>query len=305
MDFRFAFWNCAISPPGQKDIRSPENVADAVKVILELFVNEKISFLALCEVNKDSFQSLSTALSEFDLPLLGNFMADKTSTGSTFDIGYFYNSSQVEVEHGHAHTGRLGTSSIKIAQQLLVFVKEESPSLLNVFISHWPSQLRTIAEDFRDKCSIGLRRSIEEIVNKKQQAILIGDYNTEPYDHSLFKNLSATNDRELVLSAPDYWLYNPYWKTLSARVPFTVNEQRHDFGTCYSKAGNRNTWSTFDQIIFSGDFLSSGPWYLEESSTGVVLTDEIRAAILNNKHYFDHMPVIGCIRKKEATHVPV
>ncbi|MBG6244780.1 hypothetical protein CS369_08380 [Candidatus Symbiopectobacterium sp. 'North America'] len=139
----------------------------------------------------------------------------------------------------------------------------------------------------------------------KKQVILMGDYNDEPYAHSLFKNMSATNDRDLVLSEPDYWLYNPYWKTLSARVPFSIDEQQHDFGTCYSKAGNRNTLSAFDQIIFSGDFLSSGPWYLEESATGVVLTDKIRAAIMNNKHCFDHMPVIGYIRKREATHVSV
>lgn len=133
----------------------------------------------------------------------------------------------------------------------------------------------------------------------------MGDYNDEPYAHSLFKNMSATNDRNLVLSDPDCWLYNPYWKTLFARIPFSIDEQQHDFGTCYSKAGNRKTWSSFDQIIFSGDFLSSGPWYLEESATGVVLTDKIRTAIMDNKHCFDHMPVIGCIRKREATHVSI
>nr|POW23974.1 hypothetical protein PB20LOC_04212 [Pectobacterium parmentieri] len=305
MDFRFAFWNCAMSPPGQKEMQSPAHMADAVEVIADLFAKEKIGFLALCEVNKESFEYLSNTLSELELPLSSQFMPDKTSTGSEFDIGYFYDSTQVAIEHSMAHKGELGTSSVKIAQQLLMVVKEEQPSIINVLVSHWPSQLLKIADDFREECSKGLRIFIDSLIRENQQVILMGDYNDEPYSRSLFKNIHATNDRALVLSKPDYWLYNPYWKTLSARMPFTVDEQQHDFGTCYSRATNRNNWSTFDQIIFSGHFLDSGPWYLEESSTGVVLTEKIRAAIMDNKHCFDHIPVIGCIRKREATHVSV
>lgn len=294
-----------MSPPGQKEMQSPANMADAVDVIADLFKNKAISFLALCEVNEDSFEFIENGLSKLGLSLSAQFMPDKTSTGSEFDIGYFYDSSQVSVQHGLAHIGRLGTSSVKIAQQLLMVVKEEEPSVINVFVSHWSSQLLKIADDFREECSKGLRSFVEGFVLENQQVILMGDYNDEPYSHSLFKNMRATSDRALVLSNPGFWLYNPYWKSLSARMPFTVDEQQHDFGTCYSKSGNRNNWSTFDQIIFSGHFLSSGPWYLQESATGVVLTDKLRAAIMDNNHCFDHMPVIGCISKGGATNVSV
>lgn len=305
MDFRFAFWNCAMSPPGQKGERSLANMTDAVEIIAELFTKEKILFLALCEVNKDSFEYISIALSELGLDLSAQFMPDKTTTGSEFDIGYFYDPTQVAVQHGLAHSGKLGTSSVKIAQQLHLIVIEEQPSIINILVSHWSSQLLKIADDFRDECSKGLRRFVETLIQDNQQVILMGDYNDEPYSHSIFKNVRATNDRALVLSNPDFWLYNPYWKTLSARMPFKVDEQEHDFGTCYSKSGNRNHWSTFDQIIFSGHFLHSGPWFLQESATGVVLNDKLREAIMSNKHCFDHMPVIGCISKREIAHVSV
>ncbi|MFS7187857.1 hypothetical protein AB6848_20530 [Serratia proteamaculans] len=294
-----------MSPPGQKEMQSPANMTDAVDVIADLFKNKSISLLALCEVNEESFEFISSALSKLGLSLSAQFMPDKTSTGSEFDIGYFYDSTQVTVQHGLAHTGRLGTSSVKIAQQLLMVVKGEEPSVINVLVSHWSSQLLKIADDFREECSKGLRRFVENLIDENQQVILMGDYNDEPYSHSMFKNMRATSDRALVLSKPEFWLYNPYWKSLSARMPFTVDEQQHDFGTCYSKSGNRNHWSTFDQIIFSGHFLSSGPWYLQESATGVVLTDKLRAAIMDSKHCFDHMPVVGCISKSEATNVSV
>ncbi len=305
MEFIFAFWNCAISPPGIKGMRTPANMADAVEVIADLFTSKKVMFLALCEVNLESFNYISSELNKIGLSLSFQFLPDRTLTGAEFDIGYIYESAEVNVEQGMAHTARLGTSEVKVAQQLLVFINRDASSGINIFVSHWPSQLRKIADDFRDECSKGLRRNIERFIYGNQSVILMGDYNDEPYSQSLFKNIHATNDRALVLSEPNYWLYNPYWKALVARMPFTIDEQQHDFGTCYSKSGNRNHWSTFDQIIFSGHFLHCGPWYLKESSTGVVLTDKLRAAIMDSKHYFDHMPVIGCICKREVKNVSV
>ena len=305
MEFIFAFWNCAISPPGIKEMRTPANMADAIEVIADLFTNKKVGLLALCEVNSESFSYISNEIDELGLSLSAHFLPDKTLTGAEFDIGYIYDPTKISVELGIAHTARLGTSIVKVAQQLRVIINEDASSIINIFVSHWSSQLRKIADDFRDECSKGLRRNIESFIEQNQLVILMGDYNDEPYSQSLFKNIHATNDRALVLSKPDYWLYNPYWKALSARMPFTIDEQQHDFGTYYSKSGNRNHWFTFDQIIFSGHFLHCGPWYLKESSTGVVLTDKLRATIMDSKHYFDHMPVIGCICKREVKNVSV
>ncbi|MBZ7463012.1 hypothetical protein FMJ29_29265 [Klebsiella michiganensis] len=305
MEFIFAFWNCAISPPGIKEMRAPANMADPVEVIVDLFTSKKIMFLALCEVNKDSFNHISSELGKLGLSLSAQFLPDRTLTGAEFDVGYIYESGEISVIQGMAHSARLGTSIVKVAQQLIIVINGDASSVINIFVSHWPSQLRKIADDFRDECSKGLRRYIERFIEGGQLVILMGDYNDEPYSQSLFKNIRATNDRALVLSEPNFWLYNPYWKALAARMPFTIDEQQHDFGTCYSKSGNRNHWSTFDQIIFSGHFLHCGPWYLKESSTGVVLTDKLRVAIMDSKHYFDHMPVIGCICKREVKNVSV
>ena len=286
-------------------MRTPANMADAIEVIADLFTNKNVALLALCEVNSESFSYLSNEIDELGLSLSAHFLPDKTLTGAEFDVGYIYDPAKISVELGIAHTARLGTSIVKVAQQLRVIINEDASSIINIFVSHWSSQLRKIADDFRDECSKGLRRNIVGYIEQNQLVILMGDYNDEPYSQSLFKNIRATNDRALVLSMPDYWLYNPYWKALSARMPFTIDEQQHDFGTCYSKSGNRNHWSTFDQIIFSGHFLHCGPWYLKESSTGVVLTDKLRATIMDSKHYFDHMPVIGCICKREVKNVSV
>ncbi|MBG6244779.1 hypothetical protein CS369_08375 [Candidatus Symbiopectobacterium sp. 'North America'] len=64
-----------MSPPGKKGMQSPANIADTVEVIAELFVKEKIGFMALCEVNNESFESLSNALSS--LPFYHNTWTTK------------------------------------------------------------------------------------------------------------------------------------------------------------------------------------------------------------------------------------
>ena len=48
-------------------MRAPANMADAVEVIVDLFTSKKIMFLALCEVNKDSFNHISSELGKLGL----------------------------------------------------------------------------------------------------------------------------------------------------------------------------------------------------------------------------------------------
>lgn len=296
MIFNFAFWNCAVSPPGKnKSLDDSAIYDDIVSVIKYILFEREIDFLALCEVNNESFGKISLALRELGLSF--KLLNNKTETGSRFDIAYIYVAEKIEVIPGVAHTGNVGTSAIKIAQQLKVFFKNEG-SVIQMLVSHWPSRLQNVAEDFRNKCSIGLRGFVDSLVAEGQQVILMGDYNDDPYAHSLFKNMSATNDRGLVISKPDFWLYNPFWKTLFPKIPYSYGEDCHDFGTCYSKSNNRNSWSAFDQIIFSGSFLTNGPWYLKEAFTGTIMTEALRKAILDENHAFDHVPIVGCVELK-------
>jgi hypothetical protein len=300
VELSFAFWNCAISPPGL--LESPQNqlIDDAVLIIKNLINDRGVSFLALCEVNDESFSLLKDRLADEDLSSL--LLNDKTKTGSRFDISIFFDTKKIDVLERVSHTAMVGTSSIKIAQQLEVEIKG-SNAAIQFLISHWPSRLRVISESYRNECSIGLRNFAYSLVDDNCQVVLMVDYNDDPYSHTLFNNLKATNDRSLVLSSVKGWLYNPFWRELAARKLFSPNDNEHDFGTCYSKANNRNSWSTFDQIIFSGSFLQGGAWFLNESRTGVVTDDSLINMVMNDKHKFDHLPVIGCVELLEINNV--
>lgn len=267
-------------------------VLDAFELLKGIFVSHGLAFLVLCEVNESSFEMLRPLLVEYGFESI--LFDDKTPTGSRLDLACVYLPNLVSIKKEESHFGNVGTSSIKISQQFSVLTSLGGEPII-IFASHWPSRLQYVAQDFKNHCSIGLKNRIEKLQEMNKQFILMGDFNDDPYSQALFKNLTATNDRALVISKTSFWLYNPFWKTLFARSTFSRGSNAHDFGTCYNKTNNMNKWSTFDQIIFSGNFLKSGKWFINEEKCTVISDEAFVDLIMDDGNKFDHLPVIGSI----------
>lgn len=292
LELKLAFWNCALSPTKATQRFSDADIEIAVYVIKSLFTLHKVQFVGLCEISRTSYDKLYDAL-KYD-GIDGYLLDDKTSTGTQFDLACFYLRKQIVVEKQAFVTSQLGTSSLKAAQHLVMF-DLRSKSAIDIIISHWPSQLQGISKDLQLRSSVSLRNLAEELILKNKQIIFMGDYNNEPYSAAIFKNLHATNDRALVLSAPDFWFYNPFWKLLAPRIPFKKSALEHDFGTYYGKSNNRNNWAVFDQMLFSGNFLTDGQWFLNENGCDRVFDNEYLKILLDSKQIFDHFPIISTI----------
>lgn len=293
LELKLAFWNCALSPTKATQRFSDADIEIAVYVIKNLFALHKVQFVGLCEISKTSYDKLYDAL-KYD-GIDGYLLDDKTSTGAQFDLACFYLKPQISIRKKPIITAELGSSSLKAAQHLVLSHKKTRSSI-NLLVSHWPSQLQGISEDLKHRCSSSLRILAEELIKKNQQVIFMGDYNDEPYSASISENLYATNDRALILSKADFWLYNPFWKLLAPRIPFKKSSaHEHDFGTCYGKSNNRNNWAVFDQMLFSGNFLTDGKWSLDESGCNRVFDNDYLKILLDNKQIFDHFPIISTI----------
>jgi len=288
----FGFWNCAISPPGQSEDPEITMISEAFDLIKGLFLAHNLAFLIICEINEGSFVLLKEMLDKDGFEsMLAN---DKTPTGSRLDLACIYVPTLVSIVKQESHFGNVGTSSIKISQQFELQTPYSKETIL-LFASHWPSRLQYVADDFKNHCSIGLKYKIERLQEINKQFIIMGDFNDDPYSHALFKNLMATNDRALVISKTSCWLYNPFWKSLSARTFFNKDSNTHDFGTCYTRTNNMNKWSTFDQIIFSGNFLKNGKWFINEEKCTVISDEVLVNLIMDDENKFDHLPIIGSI----------
>lgn len=290
LNLSIAWWNTGLSPSA-KSRASDEERQIAIHVIYFLLFEEKIDFLALGEISEEDISVLR------ELNDLDNFMIESgvSKTGHiAFDTCFIYQADKIMIaDIAEIDTGRSG-NKMKIAQRLILQVATTQQSFY-LFVSHWPSRIWCI-ENGADRHLLGvrLRDAIDEIYADNESVscvILLGDYNDDPFDDSLAKQVMATRDKVLVKRKKNLF-YNPFWGHLTY-----PNANLSYAGTHYYKSGQTTKWHTFDQIIFSSAFLNGDEWLLNETATGIVNIPFYLQQVIDRKTIFDHLPVKAIIEK--------
>jgi hypothetical protein len=126
--------------------------------------------------------------------------------------------------------------------------------------------------------------------------IIMGDFNDEPFDLNLASMLLALRDRSSAAANSKY-LYNPFWNFLGSR-PFHdgVTTEPSWSGTYRYAKDDAELWWTFDQMMFSSSFVSTGHWQLQEHETAVLRNPELVKKVLK-KGKFDHLPIVSAIKR--------
>ena len=127
--------------------------------------------------------------------------------------------------------------------------------------------------------------------------ILLGDFNDEPFDLTISEHVFSTRDRNKAKRKKELF-YNPFWRSLGNPKPLVLGEK--DItppGTYFHKSGVGTNWRTFDQLIFSSNFLKSKDWFLIESETKALYDQLLLDKVKNRNEIFDHLPVIGVIER--------
>jgi predicted extracellular nuclease len=120
---------------------------------------------------------------------------------------------------------------------------------LHLFVNHWSSRSggEKETEPKRLYCAVTLRKTVDRVMNREPGAkiIIMGDFNDEPTNRSVFEMLLANNKRK---NAGDRELYNLMYDAHNER-----NEGSYNF---------RGTWNMLDQIIVSRSVLTdSRGWH--------------------------------------------
>jgi hypothetical protein len=283
-----AWWNTGLSPSA-KSRANDEQRKIAIQVILHLLFIEKIDFLVLGEIaNEDIFAFEQTS----DL----NRYRIKSGVSKTghiaFDTCFIYHPHKIAIQNDvvEIDTGRSG-AKLKIAQKLVLRVAITQQPLY-LFVSHWASRLWCHENDAdRHLLGMRLRDEVDAVLKDNSELImLLGDYNDEPFDDSLARQLMATRDKALVKRKPNL-LYNPFWQHL------TYSDSHLNYaGTYYYKSGKTTKWHTFDQMIVSSAFLNS-ELQLNEIETGIVYIPNYLKQVKDTETIFDHLPVKATIEK--------
>jgi len=193
-------------------------------------------------------------------------------------------------------------SSMTTRDILYVKGKTENNEILHLFINHWSSRWggQKESEPKRLYCAVTLRKAIDNVMNEDSHSkiIIMGDFNDEPTNRSIYEMLLANNKRK---NAADRELYN---------LMYDGHNQRNEGS--YNYQGN---WEMMDQIIVSRSVITDRKGWHADYGDGKILKaefmlyyDENRKDYVPNRSYggpnyyggiSDHLPVYFTLKNKK------
>lgn len=289
-----AWWNTALSPAARN--ASTKANAETYKTICEhlkkLITGLSCDLIAICEVSTEDVAYINSYLNSH---LTNVNMLDLTcEIGRTrFDIAVIYNSEKIHLNHQYYLSKVLTGNTVKAAQ-LVEIVNLDDKQTIQLFLCHWASRLNGDGEDRRKAAANIVFSSVQDLVSENKDVIVMGDFNDNPYDESILTNLKASRCHDSVRKYPNEFLYNPFWRSVVSDKKYSHLSDNEPFrsGTHKYKQFLGTVWHSYDQIMFSGSFLGTGAWHLNEQNTKVI--DEVGFIndFENSKNLIDHLPVM-------------
>ncbi|WP_250501606.1 endonuclease/exonuclease/phosphatase family protein [Caballeronia sp. AZ7_KS35] len=296
MKLSFAWWNTSLSPLARPNRATPEERKLASELIQLLAEQLQVDAIALGEVSQEDIEYLSPGLQSLGYELKSGI----AKIGRTaFDTCVLYRPEKLVLIGYQDLVSRKSASTLKVAQRIDFLIGQDEPTL-HLFVSHWPSRLWCHENDAdRHLLGVRLRDELERtgFQDGNAHAVILGDFNDEPFDPAISKQLRATRDRQLASKKPDL-LYNPFWRRMGATRPYSAGSLEKGLsGSYFYHSHAYDKWRTFDQIIFSSSFLGRTNWHLREDLIDIVDVASYTEIVQNGTMNFDHLPVIGVVEK--------
>jgi endonuclease/exonuclease/phosphatase family metal-dependent hydrolase len=293
------WWNTSLSPPVPKRKASDADLDFVVKQVREIYEQTGFDVLALGEVCSADLSAIVTGIGESHLSV--HDATDRTGK-RMFDTAVIYDTRKVELTSNRSIEDKYARKTLKTGE-VVTFRAVQTGEQFQLVVSHWPS--RITAPDFdpmRAELGTALRRSIEAMREEgaTPYTILMGDYNDEPFSRALAEHLLATRDRSLARRDSRYF-YNPFWKSIGESHDGPRDDENGICGTHFYPNGNSSRWFTYDQIIFSSEFLAGEAMSLNERLCAILVPPALRSKLLVRREIFDHLPVLGTVELRSKT----
>ncbi|PSU61236.1 endonuclease/exonuclease/phosphatase [Photobacterium phosphoreum] len=290
---KMAWWNVSMSPASNK-AASKGNTNTHKQLfdnLMFLFSKYDMAVIALCEVSSTDIVALDTHFQKSPFQVLDlTFKAGKTR----FDTAIIYNKDLVFIEHQYDLKNEIRSQTIKAGQKILLTEKMNMDEF-TLILCHWASKISQSGLEKRLKSGTILYEEAKELMNNNKQVIIMGDFNDNPYDESLFRKLNATRCYESVRRHPTELLYNPFWRNIVSNIQYNytkADQVSFPSGSHRYRDPFGEIWHSYDQILFSGNFLGFSAWHLNEPQTKVIEDTNFLDMLLCSKTIFDHLPVM-------------
>jgi predicted extracellular nuclease len=288
------------SPKKWNSEKYNKKISDLARVISSVSGKELPSLIGLAEVeNKMVLEDLisSQKLRKGKYGIVHFNSRDERG----IDAALLYNSEMIELLDSKAIPVSFGKDSKDLTRDILfVRCRIKGDRIINVFVNHWPSRSpnQEDSEMKRVMAALTLRREVDNILNVDNEAaiLIMGDFNDEPTNKSVFQILNATNKRK-----------NAHYRDLY-NLMFDSHNINGEGSITY-----RDAWQMFDQIIVSQSLLSKEAGCHVAPGDGkifkgaeVMVKDPVSGAQVINRTYggdkylggvSDHLPVYTILIK--------
>ncbi|RLD64933.1 MAG: hypothetical protein DRI95_09790 [Bacteroidetes bacterium] len=279
--------------------RYKKKINDLGKVISSINVNELPELIGLCEVEnkavlKDLISNRFLAKEKYAI------VHEESPDARGIDVALLYRENEFKYLNHKIHRIYYDFEPETTTRDIL-YVKGElkNRGILHVFINHWSSRRdgQDESEPKRIHTANILRSKVDSVLkdNRKAKIVILGDFNDEPTNKSLFEVLNATNDIRL---GNNRQLYN-----------LMFDKSINGMGT-YNYRGN---WNMLDNIIVSQSLLTNKKGYIVSSDGGQIfrkrwmMYDNVKTGQMTpsktygGPNYYggisDHLPVFVILRK--------
>lgn len=221
-----------------------KKISNLCSIIKQFNSNKGPDIMGICEVeNKNVVAKLTSQLkaaTNRDYNILHFDSPDPRG----IDIAIFYDK-KLYTDDGQVYTLEImkRTATRELFQ---VHLKTKSGNELICIGNHWPSRSggQYESEPFRiivgETLSYWVDRIYEER-GKDSNIVLMGDFNDNPFNRSIYEYMQTSNNRKVVINAANHYFYNPMFELLGSGMGTEV------FG---------NEINIIDQVMVSKSIIS-------------------------------------------------
>ncbi|WKK57325.1 endonuclease/exonuclease/phosphatase family protein [Sphingobacterium sp. BN32] len=206
------------------------------------------------------------------------------------DVAMLYDARQFELLESRAIPFKMPEKATYVTRDILFVKGRLSEETIYVYVNHWPSRFTADSWKLRGHAATILKSSVDSLqrISPDAKIIIMGDFNDDPVDKSLTKELGARVKKQDVIEGG---LFNTMYGFYQRGI-----------GTL----GYLGKWNLFDQLIISSPLLNADRgklrfWKSEIFNPDFLISKEGRykgypfrtfSGNMFQNGYSDHFPVI-------------
>jgi hypothetical protein len=298
---RFAWWNTGLSHSRASGAASDDDRKAVAEVIARLTFEERCSIVALAEVHREATIDL------IPRQIRGTWrcLQEASIAPGDYDLDLLYDTQWIKPRPQEISWLSSSFVGARVRPGVVARFSTSTGVDLVVAAAHWRSNMggdTENADSLRSRAAEALRDAIGAAALEGIPVMVLGDLNLEPFDKALQTMFPTSRYRDVVRrhqegEPSDTLFYNPSWRWLGERFPWSAHERPFSLAGTYREGKwVPSAWRTFDQVLVSAPLIGEEGWVLREGDLGIWMDEMVFDPQKSRpRNPFDHLPLVGTL----------